>query len=75
MNSLIAWAFNDCSRRRLRLTLLRDRLVSSELRTKSSVRFLFELDRWRRSEFKVCSAGAFDSLTVTIQEIIDHAEP
>ena len=44
-------------------------------RTKSSARFLFELERWRRSEFKVCSAGVFDSLTTTIQEITDHAEP
>src|SRR5229473_2199687 len=75
MNSLIAWAFSGCSRRRLRLTLLRDDLVVGGRRTKSSARFLFELDRWRRSEFKVCSAVVFDSLAIAIQEIADHAEP
>src|ERR1700682_428029 len=74
-NSLIAWAFSGCNRTRLYLTLLRDCLVSSGLRTKSSARFLFELDRLRRSDFKLCSAVTFDSLTITIQEITDHAEP
>jgi L-2-hydroxycarboxylate dehydrogenase (NAD+) len=37
--------------------------------------FRQKLQLWRRSAFRVCSAGAFGSLTITSREITDDAEP